>query len=117
MGIAQERLYNDCMVNALVDDKQAPVVDHLEDVTVYCDGAPEWADYPKCDDMYPPYPGELRDSKGVVHGYYGGSSQYDVHMGTGDHATIHKLVIRNKGWAPIYCKNWLYLDSFDQAGR
>ena len=44
------------MVNVLVDDKQAPVVDHLEDVTVYCDGAPEWADYPDCDDKYPPYP-------------------------------------------------------------
>ena len=55
------------MVNVLVDDKQAPTSDHLEDVTVYCDGAPNWADYPKCDDMYPSYPGELRDSKGIIH--------------------------------------------------
>ena len=60
---------------------------------------PEWADYPKCDDMYPPYPGELRDSKGVVHGYYGGSSQYDVHMGTGDH-NDPQACDQNRGWAP-----------------
>ena len=54
--------------------------------------------------------------KGVVHGYYGGSSQYDVHMGTGDHDDP-QACDQNKGWAPIYCKNWLYLDSFDQAGK
>jgi hypothetical protein len=115
-GYCSARLYNDCMVNVLVDDKQAPTVDHLEDVTVYCDGAPDWADYPSCDDMYPPYPGELRDSKGIVHGYYGGSSQYDVHMGTGDH-NDPQACDQNRGWAPIYCKNWLYLDSFDRGGK
>ncbi|MBK9678122.1 MAG: hypothetical protein IPO69_04505 [Saprospiraceae bacterium] len=36
----QTHLYNECMVQVLVDDKQAPVVAGLQDITVYCDGAP-----------------------------------------------------------------------------
>jgi hypothetical protein len=56
------------MVNVLVDDKQPPVVDHLEDIIVYCDHAP-YDEYP-CEkgDHYNIYPGVLKDSKGVVHG-------------------------------------------------
>ena len=36
------------MVNVLVDDKQAPVISQAEDITIYCDDAPYWADYPRC---------------------------------------------------------------------
>ncbi|MEP7321531.1 MAG: hypothetical protein ABI761_06415 [Saprospiraceae bacterium] len=119
-----KRLYNDCMVNVLVDDKQAPVVDHLEDVIVYCDNAPEWANYPDCDSHGEYYnagtwPGEL-NYKNIVYGYYGGGTKYDVHLGAGDH-NDPQACEENKGWAPIYCKSWLYLDSFsvplgDRAG-
>jgi hypothetical protein len=83
---------------------------------VYCDNAPDGSDHPRCNDHYPPYPGELKDSKGIVHGYYGGSYDYDIHMGAGDH-NDPQACEENKGWSPIYCKNWLYIDSFDRAGH
>ncbi|MBK9679311.1 MAG: hypothetical protein IPO69_10645 [Saprospiraceae bacterium] len=70
-----QRLYSDCMVTVLADDKQAPVVNHLEDITIYCDGAPDYAGYPNCEhsERFDKWPLQLKDSKGVVHGYYGGS--------------------------------------------
>ncbi|HQW04191.1 MAG TPA: hypothetical protein PLR30_16995, partial [Saprospiraceae bacterium] len=75
------RLYSDCMINVLVDDKQAPVVAELEDVIVYCDRAPEYASSPNCEggDEYLEWPGLLEDSKGVDHGYYGGSDFLGIH--------------------------------------
>ncbi|MBL0113860.1 MAG: hypothetical protein IPP42_24850 [Saprospiraceae bacterium] len=82
------RLYNDCMVQVLVDDKQAPVVNHLEDITIYCDGAPDYADYPDCrrSERFDKWPLQLKDSKGVVHGYYGGSDFLGIHTDPADHS-------------------------------
>ncbi|MBK8514429.1 MAG: hypothetical protein IPL56_19705 [Saprospiraceae bacterium] len=113
-----QRLYNDCMVTVLVDDKMAPVVNHLEDITIYCDGAPDYAGYPNCEhsERFDKWPLQLKDSKGVVHGYYGGSDFLGIHTDPADHSDPDACEW-NKGWAPIYCRSWLYLDSFDQAGH
>ncbi|MBK7609178.1 MAG: hypothetical protein IPI18_19250 [Saprospiraceae bacterium] len=112
-----QRLYNDCMVTVLVDDKQAPVVNHLEDVTIYCDGAPDYAGYPNCEhsERFDKWPLQLKIPK-VVHGYYGGSDFLGIHTDPADHSDPDACEW-NKGWAPIYCRSWLYLDSFDQAGH
>ncbi|MBK9928620.1 MAG: CHRD domain-containing protein [Saprospiraceae bacterium] len=111
-------LYNDCMVTVLVDDKQAPVVNHLQDITIYCDGAPEYAGHPACEhsERFSKWPLDLKDSKGVWHGYYGGSDFLGVHIDADAHDDPDACEF-NKGWAPIYCRSWLYLDSFDQAGH
>ena len=120
-GYCSARLYNDCMVNVLVDDKQAPAADHLEDVTVYCDGVPGWLGaHPYCDstggeNYQGTFPGAI-SAHGVIYGYYGGSAKYDLHMGSGDH-NDPQACSENKGWAPIYCRPWLYIDSFDQGGK
>ena len=43
------KVYNDCMVNVLADDKQATGDPHqAEDITIYCDDAPIGADYARC---------------------------------------------------------------------
>ncbi|MEP7269225.1 MAG: right-handed parallel beta-helix repeat-containing protein, partial [Saprospiraceae bacterium] len=114
-----ERLYADCMVNVLVDDKQAPVVADLDDITIYCDGAPDWADHPRdCDNGYKDgkWPGELKDSKGNVYGYYGGSDFLGIHPNGNDHDDPQACASA-QGWAPIYCRQWLLLDSTDQPGH
>ena len=113
-----ERLYSDCMINVLVDDKQAPVVAELDDVLVYCDRAPDYASAPNCEggDEYLEWPGLLEDSKGVDHGYYGGSDFLGIHRD--EHETADACGYDNAHfWSPIYCRSWLYVDSFDAAGQ
>jgi len=113
------RLYNDCMVNVLVDDKQAPIVAELEDVVVYCDKAPDYADNPDCEsgEEFLIWPGLLKDSKGTIHGYYGGSDFLGIHFDN-DHNNADACGYDSKHhWAPIYCRSWLYVDSFDSAGH
>ena len=122
-GYCSGRLYNDCMVTVLIDDKQAPTYSDLSDITVYCDGTPDSAAYPRCEggehyysNQDPKWPLEMKFTTGGVYGYYGGSDDYDIHMGAGDH-NDPQACDQNKGWAPIYCKSWLYLDTFDRAGH
>ena len=106
------------MINVLVDDKQAPIVAELEDVIVYCDRAPEYAYAPDCEggDEFKVWPGLLVDQKGVEHGYYGGSDFLGIHQD--EHETADACGYDNAHhWAPIYCRSWLYLDSFDSAGQ
>jgi len=116
-----ERLYSDCMINVLVDDKQAPVVAELEDVIVYCDRAPDYASAPNCEggDEYLVWPGLLKDSKEVEHGYYGGSDFLGIHRDEHETADAGAACGYDNAhhWAPIYCRSWLYVDSFDAAGQ
>ncbi|MBK8279913.1 MAG: hypothetical protein IPK94_07250 [Saprospiraceae bacterium] len=91
------------MVNVLVDDKQAPVVANLEDITIYCDGAPDYAGSPDCDKRGDPYgpstwPGQLKDFKGVIHGYYGGSAYLGIHVAAGEHEDPQACE-GSRGWA------------------
>ncbi|MCB9318022.1 MAG: VWA domain-containing protein [Lewinellaceae bacterium] len=39
-------LSSDCMIQVRKDDKEAPVVEAPEDITVYCDGVPYWVEVP-----------------------------------------------------------------------
>ena len=116
------RLYSDCMIQVLVDDKQAPVIKNLRDITVYCDQAPAGTNYArllcKSGDFYNIWPGTI-SSGGKIHGYYGGS----------DHITNHSVDVsehngpqapgcgEQDSWSPIYCRDWLLLDNYDQAGK
>ncbi|MEP7268932.1 MAG: SdrD B-like domain-containing protein [Saprospiraceae bacterium] len=115
----QTHLYNECMVQVLVDDKQAPVVAGLEDIVVYCDNAPAGSAYARsfCEnsEVYSVWPGTILDTRGKVHGYYGGSDYITNHLG-GDHAPSVGCP-NGSQWAPIYCKKWLLLDSFDNPGK
>ncbi|MBP6793914.1 MAG: hypothetical protein KA143_02615 [Saprospiraceae bacterium] len=112
-------LYNDCMVNVLVDDKQAPVVYGLEDIVVYCDNAPEESAYARnfCEksESYTTWPGDIKDGLGRIHGYYGGSENVNTHAAADDHLPGTGCDLDK--WSPIYCRKWLLLDSFDNAGK
>jgi hypothetical protein len=120
----QTHLYNDCMVQVLVDDKQPPVVENLYDITVFCDNAPYGSGraeyYCENSEYLNPWPGPI-SYKGIIHGYYGGSSFVQNHTGSDEHAPKVGCPDGDT-WAPIYCRAWLLLDSFDiyykdQAGK
>ncbi|MFZ1714869.1 MAG: hypothetical protein WAT88_06220, partial [Saprospiraceae bacterium] len=115
----QTHLYNECMVQVLVDDKQAPVVAGLQDITVYCDGAPGGSAYARTfcseSERFSTWPGTVKDGKGTIHGYYGGSTYIVNHTPGNDHADPTGCATDQ--WAPIYCRAWLLLDSLDEAGK
>ncbi|HQW02104.1 MAG TPA: hypothetical protein PLR30_06495, partial [Saprospiraceae bacterium] len=115
------RLYNDCMIQVLVDDKQPPVVEHLEDITVYCDQAPAGTNYArllcKTGEHYNVWPGSI-SSGGTIHGYYGGSDHITDHApDINDHAPQGPGCNDGNSWSPIYCRDWLLLDTHDLAGK
>jgi len=116
------RLYNDCMIEVLVDDKQSPVVDHLQDITVYCDQTPAGTNYArllcKTGEYYNVWPGTI-SSGGTIHGYYGGSDHITNHaIGVSDHGSPQAPGCpEGNSWSPIYCRDWLLLDQYDQAGK
>jgi len=120
--VCQPRLYNDCMVQVLADDKQKPVCDSLPDLEVYCDGVPGGWAYasafcPGSGDKYTTYPGAItRNGQGTVYGYYGGSysASHDEHqvLDTACRSNHYK-----DGWQPVYCRAWLELDRFDTLYR
>jgi hypothetical protein len=115
----QTHLYNECMVQVLVDDKQAPVVAGLQDITVYCDGAPGGSAYARTfcseSERFSTWPGTVKDGKGTIHGYYGGSTYIVNHTPGNDHADPTGCATDQ--WSPIYCRSWLLLDSLDEAGK
>ena len=50
-----------------------------------------------------------------VHGYYGGSDYVENHGSGEEHAP--SVGCAGDKWSPIYCREWLLLDSNDQAGK
>ena len=116
--VCQPRLFNDCMVQVLADDKQKPVCDSLPDLEVYCDGIPAGWAYasafcPDGGENYNIYPGDItRNGQNTVYGYYGGSfkASHDEHkvLDTACRSNNYK-----DGWLPIYCRAWLELDRYD----
>lgn len=121
----RQPLYNDCMVQILLDDKTPPRCVGLEDITVYCDSVP--GDQPAhawevCDDRGDVYgvalawPGNITYQDGnSVFGYYGGSTK----ASHDDHNTIVPACEYDPkdSWSPIYCKNWLSLDRYDTGHK
>jgi len=123
-GNCSNRLHSDCMVEVLLNDKLAPVVAALKDVIVYCDQALESADRPDCGkrgEGTEAGRGYLYDSKGVEHGFYGGSSFMGIHYDNEHQSKSDTNAAcgydEKHNWAPIYCRSWLYIDSFDSAGK
>ncbi len=116
--VCQPRLFNDCMVQVLADDKQKPVCDSLPDLEVYCDGIPAgWASAsafcPDGSEKYNIYPGEItRNGQNTVYGYYGGSfkASHDEHKVPDTSCRSYNY---KDGWSPIYCRAWLELDRYD----
>ncbi|MBK6480900.1 MAG: hypothetical protein IPF93_22230 [Saprospiraceae bacterium] len=75
----QTHLYNECMVQVLVDDKQAPVVAGLQDITVYrwSTGEAVRMQEPSVQKVSDSPYGRVQSKTArhdSVHGYYGGST-------------------------------------------
>ncbi|HNR06574.1 MAG TPA: hypothetical protein PKM27_04605 [Saprospiraceae bacterium] len=129
-----KNLYHDCMVRVAVADKTPPVCEKPKDLTVYCDGQSgnytyAQAKYWSCSDGKEkgkwPYAIECRkegdgdlsdatDPTGKPFGYYGGPILVYNHDDHGPSPADCEEPYNT--WKPVYCKQWLCLDSLD-TGR
>lgn len=134
-------LYNDVMVTVTVDDKTKPTAIEPKDIFAYCDhvmasyagqfdyaNCTEEHDLSGCNDLSgKPYneiecrienDGQLLDSKdplGNQFGWYGCKSYFPTHIDeNGQPMPCNTESVSS--WSPIYCHNWLCLDSTDQTG-
>ena len=117
-----KKLYNDCMIQLMADDKQKPSCDSLEDLIVYCDGAVgidiEWA-WEICNnqgDEYVVWPQAIkRPGDSTQYGYYGGSlkQSHDDHQTPAEVCGYDNI----NNWQPVYCRDWLELDRFDSIQK
>jgi hypothetical protein len=116
-----KNLYNDCMINLLLDDKQLPHIDELATISLYCDGVnvPEGGVACTTSDAYGnipgAWPGQIQvKGSNAVYGYYAGSfyPSHDQHQTVSDVCTNQKDV-----WSPVYCRKWLELDTFDRETK
>ncbi|MEP7266712.1 MAG: T9SS type A sorting domain-containing protein [Saprospiraceae bacterium] len=141
-----KRLYADCMINILIDDKTPPKAEEPIDKFWYCDNVSSVAgdiyEYAKCndeswkddnakdlrceDELGKPYyyieskiendldQSDTLDGVGKYFGWYG------CNVYGGSHPDEHGIMIpcdNNNGWAPLYCRSWLILDTNDAAGK
>lgn len=129
-----KNLYHDCMVRVTVADKTPPVCEKPKDITVYCDGQSgdytyAYAKFWNCSDGKEkgkwPYAIECRkegdgdltdatDPTGKPFGYYGGPILVYNHDEHGPSPADCEDPYNT--WKPVYCKQWLCLDSLD-TGR
>ncbi len=128
-------LYNDCMIMVNVVDKTPPACDRAKDLTVYCDGivggeSYNYAHYWECTDgrkdgVWPNAIECVKEGDGILKdafdptgkpiGYYGGPLLIDSHDDHGfEPAPCDE---KENSWKPIYCKEWLCLDTFDQGKK
>lgn len=119
--ICRPKLYNDCMIEVLADDKTAPACESLEDIEIFCDMVPynkynqAWSACPT-NETYASWPLDIkRSGDPKIYGYYGGSiiSNHDDHNSLSPGCGYSN---KEGDWAPIYCRKWLELDTFD-TGR
>lgn len=141
------RLYSDCMVRILVDDKTPPVAQEPADKFWYCDNvssvenniyeyancfdfewSPDNAQDLTCQDQANiPYntieslvenDNNLSDSADASGKLYG---WYGCNIYGASHPDEHGNVApcnpMENSWAPIYCRSWLILDINDKAGK
>ncbi len=142
-----KRLYSDCMIRILIDDKTPPVAEDPRDKFWYCDNVSsnvgDQYEYAKCnDDSYTTDNGtdhtcvdglgvayhqieskvendsESKDTIDPTGKFYG---WYGCNVYGGSHPDEHGIMVpcpsSEKSWAPLYCRSWLILDSSDAAGK
>lgn len=141
------RLYSDCMVRILVDDKTPPVAQEPTDKFWYCDNAAttenDIYEYATCSDFnwdpdngqdlvcqdenQIPYhaiecsienDGDLSDTADPTGKKFG---WYGCNIYGGSHPDEHGEMVpctpQEISWAPVYCRSWLCLDKNDAAGK
>ena len=142
-----KRLYSDCMVTVLVDDKTPPVAINPQDKFWYCDNVSSDEDdryeYARCDDeswsMDNAKDKMCTDEKGIPYNQIESIKENDAYAADtidptgkfygwygcniygGAHPDEHGGLIScpstMNSWAPVYCRSWLILDSTDAAGK
>jgi hypothetical protein len=142
-----KRLYNDCMVQVLIDDKTPPVAQEPTDKFWYCDNVSsvegDQYEYAKCkDNSWTPDNGidkTCRDEAGNPYNLIESSKENDADQsdtmdGVGKFYGWYGCNIYNIGhpdehgiipdcpsdpnlWAPVYCRSWLILDKTDTPGK
>lgn len=128
-------LYNDCMIMVNVVDKTPPVCEKPIDISVYCDGVVggesyAYAKYQNCsnglvDGIWPREIECIKENDGALTdafdpigkpiGYYGGPVLIEDHDDHGFEEVDCKSSYDI--WSPIYCKQWLCLDTLDQGKK
>lgn len=140
-----KRLYNDCMIRMLVDDKTPPVAEKPVDKFWYCDNVSsnegDVYEYAKCnDDSYEVDNGKdkiCKDQFGNPNTYIESSIENDaiysdtineinkyygwygcnVYNPSHDEHGNEIPCENHDSWAPVYCRSWLILDKKDAAGK
>ena len=130
-------LYNDCMIRVNILDKTLPLCNKPDDLYIYCDGVEGG---PSLSSAYNSYctdgrengilPKEIeckkendanfddaKDNSGKWYGYYGGPILIKSHDDHADFEEINCAAEYKSGWQPVYCKEWLCLDSLDTGGK
>lgn len=134
-------LYNECMVRVQVIDKTFPVCEKPKDIYIYCDGVVGGKEYtsaqnfnctngienskwPKEIECKKENDGDLSDAfdrSGKYYGYYGGPLLIPTHEDHSGYAETtcfdNQMEYEKVAWQPIYCKEWLCLDSLDKGGK
>ncbi len=141
------RLYSDCMIRILVDDKTPPVAQKPADIFWYCDNVSSvesdqyeyaictdfnWildnAQDLVCQDQYRiPYhaiestvenDNDLSDTADATGKNYG---WYGCNIYGSSHPDEHGEILpcnpQENSWSPVYCHSWLRLDKNDAAGK
>ena len=130
-------LYNDCMVRVNILDKTLPQCDKPDDLYIYCDGVEGGPSYSSAYNSYCTdgrengiWPKEIeckkendgnlddaKDNSGKWYGYYGGPILIKSHDDHSGFEEINCAAEYTTGWQPVYCKEWLCLDSLDTGGK
>ena len=140
-----KRLYHDCMIRMLVDDKTPPVAEDPEDKFWYCDNVSskegDIYEYAQCkDNSYAEDNGKdltctdqygkpynyiessvendaiLTDTIDKVNKYYGWYGCNVYNPSHDEHGNTIPCESK-ESWSPIYCRSWLILDKNDEAGK
>ncbi len=134
-SICLGRLYNDCMSSVSIIDKSPPKVEPLKDLVFFCDGSEigtaeglcfkmnesEFINYEKgcalinggayleieCTKENDNDLSDAFNHLGIPFGYYSCRSYYPM-----DDADV-QINCKIGSWAPLYCRDWLCLDSTD----
>ncbi|MEP7320652.1 MAG: T9SS type A sorting domain-containing protein [Saprospiraceae bacterium] len=141
-----KRLYSDCMVTILIDDKTPPVAQDPYDKFLYCDNLSsresDQFEYASCNDnsWIPDNGKDLKcvdefnlpyneiesnkendsddsDTTDPNGKFYGWYGCNIYNIGHPDEHGIIPSCPTSDSWAPIYCRSWLILDQTDAAGK
>lgn len=141
------RLYADCMIDLLVDDKTPPVAQKPADKFWYCDNVATSQEniyeYAQCDDNVwdddngidgtckDQYGNPYNEIESIIENDVDATDtinkikksfgwygcHYDASAHPDEHGVLTPCAPGKDTWTPIYCRSWLILDARDQAGK